>query len=441
MLPPATPPPGRGIYCNRTLNVRAIRAVGYDMDYTLIHYDVAAWEARAFAYLQQKLNEPGRPAVDVPFDPAAMVRGLVIDTHLGNIVKADRFGYVKRAAHGTRRLEFESQRRTYGRTLVDLSERRWVFLNTFFSLSEATMYALLVDQLDAGRLPAGVGYLDLWRRVRQALDQAHAEGRMKAEIIEAPDRFVQLDPEAPAALLDQKQAGKKLLLVTNSEWAFTRAMMRYAFDRYLPAGMTWRDLFDMVIVGARKPEFFSTDQPLYEVVSDEGLLRPCTSVASAGGVFHGGNAGLVEEHLGVSGAEILFVGDHLYTDVRVSKDVRRWRTCLIVRELEDELAEVARMAPRQEALDRLMTRKAAVEYEQAWWRLQAQRRGSHPEKGAEATHESVETRLAALREESDQLEREVGPLAAALGALSNPHWGPLMSAGAGHSLLARQLED
>ena len=38
----------------------------------------------------------------------------------------------------------------YSRTQVDLDEPRWVFLNTFFSLSEAGMYAQLVDRLDAG---------------------------------------------------------------------------------------------------------------------------------------------------------------------------------------------------------------------------------------------------------------------------------------------------
>ena len=65
------------------------------------------------------------------------------------------------------------------------------------------------------------------------------------------------------------------------------------------------------------------------------------------GVYLGGNAGLVEEHLGLAGAEILYVGDHLYTDVQVSKDVRRWRTALILRELEDELAAVEALAAEQ----------------------------------------------------------------------------------------------
>ena len=30
----------RGIFCSRTLNLRSITTIGYDMDYTLIHYNV-----------------------------------------------------------------------------------------------------------------------------------------------------------------------------------------------------------------------------------------------------------------------------------------------------------------------------------------------------------------------------------------------------------------
>jgi 5'-nucleotidase len=30
----------RGIFCNRTLNLRSLGAIGYDLDYTLVHYHV-----------------------------------------------------------------------------------------------------------------------------------------------------------------------------------------------------------------------------------------------------------------------------------------------------------------------------------------------------------------------------------------------------------------
>lgn len=46
---------------------------------------------------------------------------------------------------------------------------------------------------------------------------------------------------------------------------------------------------------------------------------------------------MVESSLGVSGDEILYVGDHIYTDVSQSKVHLRWRTALICRELEEEV--------------------------------------------------------------------------------------------------------
>src|SRR5688572_24056881 len=58
---PRPPAPARGIYCNRTLNLRAIRAIGYDMDYTLVHYRVEVWERRAYEYLRDKLAALGWP--------------------------------------------------------------------------------------------------------------------------------------------------------------------------------------------------------------------------------------------------------------------------------------------------------------------------------------------------------------------------------------------
>jgi hypothetical protein len=57
---------------------------------------------------------------------------------------------------------------------------------------------------------------------------------------------VELDPAMAQTLLDQKDSGKMLLLITNSDYEYTERMMTYAYDRFLPEGMKWRDLFDMV---------------------------------------------------------------------------------------------------------------------------------------------------------------------------------------------------
>mgnify|MGYP002641394671 CR=1 FL=1 len=210
-------PPERDIFCNRTLNMRAIEAIGYDMDYTLIHYREDAWEERAYEHIRRKFLDRKWPVKALRFDAEMMERGLVLDVEQGNILEASRFGFVKQACHGTRRLDFQEVRTAYARTVVDLDAPRFFFLTTLFSLSEGCMYAQLVDLLDRGALPGAMGYADLHREVRRSLDEAHMEGELKAEILADPDSYVVADAEAPLALLDQQRAGKRLLLITNSD--------------------------------------------------------------------------------------------------------------------------------------------------------------------------------------------------------------------------------
>lgn len=434
-----SPPQGRDLYCNRTLNMRSLQAIGYDMDYTLIHYRIDEWERRSYEHLRRRLVQKGWPVEGLEFEPELMVRGLVIDRELGNIVKANRFGYIKRAFHGTRPLPFEELRNTYSRTIVDLSEPRWSFVNTFFSLSECCMYAQLVELLDEGKLPRAVGYEELHRRVVTALDEAHMEGALKAEIIADPGRFVVLDPETPLTLLDQQRAGKQLMLITNSEWTYTRSMMAFSFDPFLPKGMSWKELFDVVIVGARKPDFFLGHAPIFEVVNEEGLLRPALALRE-GGIFLGGSARQVERHLKLSGSEILYVGDHMYGDVHVSKNILRWRTALIVRELEGEVEAEEGFGAKQWRLDALMAQKSRIEHLMSQLRLQLLRSAKAYGPRVSIDASELESAVNACRSRLSELDSEISPLARSAGELGNANWGPLMRAGNDKSHLARQLE-
>src|SRR5690606_12525038 len=124
------------------------------------------------------------------------------------------------------------------------------YLNTLFSISEACMYMQLVDLLDEGKLGQKIGYEDLARFVRRSIDEAHMEGRLKAEIIADPERFVDRDPDMPLALLDQKEAGKKLLLITNSEYSYAAPLLNHAIDPLLPGGLTRRDRHDSATIAA-----------------------------------------------------------------------------------------------------------------------------------------------------------------------------------------------
>jgi 5'-nucleotidase len=480
-------PPERRVWCNRTLNLRAIKAVGYDMDYTLVHYRTDEWERAAFERALAPLAARGWPVAELRFDPESVIQGLAFDLELGNLVKATRFGYVIRAHHGTRPLEFEAQRAAYASTFVDLSEPRWEFMNTLFSMSEANLFAQLVDLLDAGRLPGVLGYRELHRVIRTALDEAHNLGELKAAIAADPDRFVDLDPDLPLTLLDQKRSGKLLLLITNSDWGYTKAMMGYTFDRYLPKkaaqgteraargtegaaqgteraaqgteraaqgteraargteGMAWRDLFDLVIVESRKPAFFSSHQAVYRLVDEgQGLLQSHYGALQPGQVYAGGDAHLVESSLGLSGAQIFYVGDHLFGDVHVSKAMLRWRTGLVLREIEPEVKALEASRAADARLAELMARKTGLDGRLARLRLERQRRELGYGQGAAArsgrTVEQIEAEAKTVNDEGQALDALVAPLAKASGEIGNGTWGPLMRAGNDKSLFARQVE-
>ncbi len=433
-------PATRDIFCNRTLNLRAIRAIGYDLDYTLVHYRFEAWEGSAYSHMRAKLADSGWPVEDLEFDPDLVIRGLIIDVALGNIVKANRFGYVVRAFHGTSPLTYEEQRATYRRTLVDLGDDRYAFLNTLFSLSEGCMFAQLVDLFDRGELPGAGSYREVFDRVRSCIDEAHMEGVLKGEIVRAPAHFIAAEADAALALRDQKESGKRLMLISNAEWLYAKAVMEHAFDPYLD-GASWRDLFDLVIVGARKPDFFAADMPLFTVFDeDNGSLKPAPGGFHGPGAYLGGDATAVEGYLGLSGDEILYVGDHVYADVRMSKSLLRWRTALILRELEDEITALEAFADDEGELVRLMTEKERLESRLARARLLLQRseRGYGPPTGT--SDDELSTRYDRLRTELMALDERIAPLARAAGELFNHRWGPLLRAGNDKSHLAWQLE-
>ena len=49
--------------------------------------------------------------------------------------------------------------------------------------------------------------------------------------LQAPEKYVELDQEMAQTLLDQRDSGKQLLLITNSDYEYTDKMMTYAYNR------------------------------------------------------------------------------------------------------------------------------------------------------------------------------------------------------------------
>lgn len=153
---------GKKIFCNRSLNMKNIVAVGFDMDYTLAQYMPETFESLAYEGTVRKLvNDLGYPQelLKWTFDWKYMVRGLVLDKKRGNILKMDRHKYVKVAYHGFREMLKEDKVATYGNNLLrdSFDEPDYALIDTLFSLAAAYLFAQLVDFKDKnpGKIPEG----------------------------------------------------------------------------------------------------------------------------------------------------------------------------------------------------------------------------------------------------------------------------------------------
>ena len=171
-----------------------------------------------------------------------------------------------------------------------------------------------------------------------------------------------------------------------------------------------------------------------------GSCAPTEERWSQGSVYAGGDAQLVESSLGLSGAEILYLGDHLFGDVHVSKEMLRWRTGLILREMESEIQAMEKSRETEAQLRELMVRKdragRAV-------RAAAPGKAASPEPlwpDPRRERQGAGSSIRGLTEESQRLDARISPLAKCFGEMGNPTWGPLMRAGHDKSLFARQVE-
>ena len=418
----------RNIFINQSLDMRTIKAIGYDMDYTLIHYHTLLWEEEAYHTLLQHLHDQHTKTPDLKFNPDLVIRGLILDIELGNILKVCQYGQVKFAAHGTTKLSREQTQSIYGKEVVHLTNPRYVFLNTLFSGSMGCLYSQLVDAHDTGDLGGSLNYHSLFLIIQEAMRYTHLESKLKSTIMQDPEKFIDLDPLTVQALQEQKACGKKLFLATNSGWDYTQKIMSFAFDPHL-SGKGWESLFDVVIVNAQKPKFFSSEQDAFLVTKKSDLLKPVSTKLEAGNIYYKANASMVEKLLDASGEEVIYVGDHMYTDINISKRIFGWRTCLIVREIEQE---VTTLLSKKEQIRRLVSlRRERQHIDREIGRIELQMLLQ-----AQTSNED----LAELHQLYSEINEQVIRHENKFNELNNKRWGLVMRAGQQKSHIARQIE-
>jgi len=417
--------PPHKLYALRTLPMGDIRAVGFDMDHTVARYrqpeiDELAFKKAARILVRDRHHSPW--LLEIEYDPAFAVRGLVLDGLRGNLLKLNRERQVVRASHGSRPLSRAEVDAIYSRRRLSTAAKGFRSIDTLFEIPESHLYAQMVDGLDRDLLKAE-NYLQLFQDVRWAIDTAHRNGEMKAEILAHKAFFIPQDPDLALALGRLKRAGKKLFLLTNSEWSFTDGVLSHLLDGLDDAHPRWTDYFDLVVVSSRKPAFFLESPEPHALEGHPNC-------------FSGGHTAWLESVLDARGEQVLYVGDHIYGDVLRSKKNASWRTLLLVPELERELrlleakADDLRHVLGLEAARRRTLRRSSVLQDQ----LKRNRVRRHllgmrlsPDALTALDQEASQLTASAeaLQRRADQQEREVRNLMQSVEAAFNPMWGPM----------------
>jgi 5'-nucleotidase len=333
------PSPGiprhRRIFCNRNLRMSDLTWVGFDMDYTLAIYNQQEMDELSIKATIEKLVARGYPdwVRSIPYNTAFPVRGLLIDKRFGHILKMNRYKFVTKGYHGLRELQRDELRQLYHSKKIRPATPRYHWIDTLYALSEAALYAALVEAME--RRGMHIDFAKTFTDIRESIDEAHRDGTILETVAGDYPRFVMKDHDLAPTLHKLRSSGKKLFLLTNSRWAYTDRMMKYLLDGEMSEYPHWRNYFDVVVVAATKPAFFEERRPLVERDGEE--LRPAGFPLERGKIYEGGNLQELERGLGAVGDQILYVGDHIYGDILRSKKESAWRTAMIIQELEVEV--------------------------------------------------------------------------------------------------------
>ena len=443
--------PARRVFVNRNLRMRNVRAVGFDMDYTLAVYDKVVLEKLAFDATRDKLiadlHYPEAIA-KLEYDPDLVIRGLVVDKRLGNVLKIDQYSYVTRGYHGTRLIPSEDRKRLYRNSRIRLSSDKYMSIDTLFGLPEAALFLRLVDWFELEAQSRWRDYTRVYDDVRKCIDRAHADNTIKREIVRDPARFIVRDPLLASTLAAFRAQGKKLFLLTNSEPYYTQTVMSFLLDGALEQHPFWREYFDAVVVSAGKPDFYQAERPMGELPADE--LEQAGMHSGPPVVCVRGCARALEERIGHHGDEILYVGDHTFGDILRAKKRPGWRTAMLVEELRAEIETNLTLAGDFRDVGGMLARRNHLVVEINRLKKRAQHvsgRGDASEPVAEDRDRALDlahaldSRVHALETELRQILDDVKLRKAHLDRRYNPHWGKLFKCGDINSRFGHQVKD
>ena len=154
--------------------------------------------------------------------------------------------------------------------------KRMFVMNTMFNLPEMCLISQMIQwfqsQPGVQKNESGVIFNErsftfggMFQDLRDAIDDMHVTSLdMKTTILKDPAQYIKRDPRLAMLLERLRSNERKIFLLTNSDWWYTNNVMTFIL------GKEWTSFFDLVVVDASKPRFFSTTREMQRLEAATG---------------------------------------------------------------------------------------------------------------------------------------------------------------------------
>ncbi|KAJ2963030.1 hypothetical protein NQZ79_g2010 [Umbelopsis isabellina] len=338
----------KDVFINNELDLARVETYGFGKSYYETVYTLANYTDQLSYTIYDMLRNIlvdhfhyPKALKHLQFDSNFAIRGLHFDIENGWLMKIDNFANIQLSTVHVGREPIKDtndviEQHRGVHISPDYLQKNMYQLNDLFSIPQACLLSDVLQYFKDSNAEFHPRYLadDVQRASNilhqwSSLESRGIGGQLHQTVLGDMSKFLTKDSTIVEYLQGLRSKGKKTFLLTNSSFQYIDPGMKY-----LTSSPDWRDLFDWVIVSARKPEFYRTERPFRRTSEPTWNL---VNKFEPGEVYEGGNLKDFSKFSGCSGSKVLYFGDHVYSDLIDPAQQQGWKTGAIIRELSSEI--------------------------------------------------------------------------------------------------------
>ncbi|XP_053968183.1 5'-nucleotidase domain-containing protein 3 isoform X2 [Anastrepha ludens] len=335
-----------GVFANNELDLEEVDVYGFDYDYTLACYKPCLHDL-LYNLGRDRLVKKFKYPEDISkleYIPGFAVRGLHYDIEKGLLLKLDSFLQIQLGSvyRGLTKIPDVEVLKLYKNRILPIAyvegqsknyqpnaRGKMVQLADLFSVPEMCLLCNVAEYFEGNHIDYNPEIL--FHDIKSAVQSCHPI--MHEIVMKNVEDYIEINARLPEYFEKLVKASKKLFLVTNSPFSFVNRGMT------LLAGEKWRKFFDVIIVQARKPKFFTDDSRpirLYDEQTNSHVWDRVSKLEK-GKIYYEGTVKQLQDLTGWRGHNVLYFGDHPYSDLADVTLEHGWRTGAIINELTHEI--------------------------------------------------------------------------------------------------------